>query len=130
MTKRKTTAAANEGIQADSVNAEVIAVGRNARAVQNRYGGDALTRAALDALVAQLNQALGQVPAERQTDADAVAELAQDVIDKAVGEKPNRKTLELKAESLKKAAEGLAGVAPSVLAIATQIVSHILKLGG
>jgi hypothetical protein len=129
MAKRKKASALNEGIQADSVNAEVMAVGRNARAVQNRYGGDAPTRAVLDSLVAQLNQALQQMPAGHETDVEAVAELAQEVIDKAASEKPNRRVLELKSENLKRAAESLVEVAPAVLAIATQIVSHILKFG-
>ena len=130
MTKRKKTDQINEGIQADNIKADVIAVGRNARAVQYQNVGEGKDTATLDALVAQLNKALAQVPKAHEVDAEAVAELTQEVLDKIKEEKPNRRTIEIKTESLRKAAETLADIAPTVLTIATQIVSHVIKTVG
>jgi vacuolar-type H+-ATPase subunit I/STV1 len=128
MTEPKKTG--NQGIQANNVTAENMAVGENARAVQYRgaTSSDELQRR-LDELVAQLKQVLQQVPPENREDADAVSELTDELVEKTRAEKPNRKLLEIKAEGLKKAAENIAQVTPMVLSIATQIVEHILKLG-
>lgn len=117
---------ANQGIQANSVKAEVMAVGRGARAVQNRYAGADDSRQQLEALIEQLQKALQDVPADKKEDAEVVSELTKELVDKAGEEQPNRKILEIKGENLKKAAENLAQVAPIVVSIATQIVTAVL----
>ncbi|MFW5691400.1 MAG: hypothetical protein ACOCXZ_02755 [Chloroflexota bacterium] len=116
----------NQGIQADRVQAEVMAVGNRAQAIQNNYntgGDDALT-----ALIAQLQDALRQVPDDKRDDAEAVDALAKEMTQSASAEKPNKKLLEIKGDALKAAAENLKDVVPAVMAIATQIVSHILAM--
>lgn len=126
MTKRKSDR--NEGIQADSVKADVIAVGRGAQASQHNYGGSAAEQQ-LKELLEQLSAALAEVPAAQRDDAEIVAELSDELVAKAQEEQPSKKMLEIKAENLKKAAEALAEVAPTVMVIATQIIGQILTMG-
>ena len=87
-------------------------------------------RAQLEKLIADLQQTLNQVPEENRKDAEAVAALTTDLVQTSEQEEPNRTVLEIKGEGLKKAAENLAAIAPTVLSIATQIVTHILTMGG
>lgn len=119
----------NEGIQANNIKAEVMAVGSHAHAEQHKIvqGGDA--QATLDDLLTQLKEALAQVPAAQREDAEAVETLAHDLAQTSSQETPNKKLLEIKAESLKAAAKNLAEVAPTVMLIATQVVNHILTGG-
>ncbi len=86
-------------------------------------------RAQLEKLIADLQQTLNQVPEENRKDAEAVAALTTDLVQTSEQEEPNRTVLEIKGEGLKKAAENLAAIAPTVLSIATQIVTHILTMG-
>jgi hypothetical protein len=117
----------NEGIQANSVQADVIAVGQNAKAQQNKYvNASEASQKQLDDLLVQLKEALAQVPPDRSDDAQAVTALTEELVQSGKQEKPNPKLLEIKGESLKAAAQNLAAVMPTVLAIATQIVGHIL----
>lgn len=114
----------NEGIQADSVKADVIAVGKNAHAEQTNYG--TYDPATLDDLLSQLSEALGSVPEEQKEDVEAVSVLTEDLVESGKQEKPNKRLLEIKGESLKAAAQNLAEVTPTVLAIASQIVKYVL----
>lgn len=81
-------------------------------------------------LVTQLQQELEKTPEGHDEETQVVAELVQDLTDKSKEEKPNRKILEIKGENLKQAAKNLAEVMPTVLTIATQIVSQILQSRG
>ncbi len=87
-------------------------------------------RKELETLIGQLSEALQKVPAEHQEQAQAVAETAKVLVDTAKAEKPNKTMLQLSGEGLKQAAENLAGVMPTVLTIAGQIVMTIAKLTG
>jgi hypothetical protein len=117
----------NEGIQATHVKGTVIAVGTGAKAEQHNYAGAAPAQQ-LEELLAQLKKALADVPAAQQADAEVVTELSEELVAKAQQENPSKKILEIKAENLKKAAEALAEVMPTVAAIATQIIGHILMM--
>src|SRR5215467_11902029 len=88
VTDNKNPGAKNEGIQANSVKAEVMAVGRNASAVQNRFGetSDAFQQT-LNELMLKLQEALQQVPQTHQEDAQVIAELANELKEKATAEK-------------------------------------------
>lgn len=87
-------------------------------------------RKELETLIGQLSEALQKVPAEQQEQAQAVAETAKVLVDTAKAEKPNKTMLQISGEGLKQAAQNLAGVMPTVLTIASQIVMTIAKLTG
>jgi hypothetical protein len=89
---------------------------------------DPSTKENLKQLIDQLNTLLQQVPPEKAAEAEAVAESAKQLVDAAAKEKPNRATLEISAEGLKLAAKNIAEVMPTVLTIATKIVTTILGL--
>jgi hypothetical protein len=96
----------------------------------NAISGDDSTKAELEQLLKQLSETLQQVPPERTEDAEAVAETAKDLVEKASQEKPNKSLIKISGEGLKQAAQNLAAVMPPVLGIATQIVAAVLKLTG
>jgi hypothetical protein len=79
-------------------------------------------------LVAQLNDELQKVPEGKSADAEAVAEIAKQLIDQVSKQQPNKAMLDIGAEGLKKAAQNIASVAPAVLPIAIQIVEQIGKI--
>jgi len=79
-------------------------------------------------LLAQLNDELQKVPKEKSADAEAVAEIAKQLIDQVSKQQPNRAMLDISAEGLKKAAQNIASVVPTVLPIAIQIVEQIGKI--
>ncbi len=91
---------------------------------------DETARKELETLIGQLSEALQKVPAEQQEQAQAVAETAKVLVDTAKAEKPNKTMLQISGEGLKQAAQNLAGVMPTVLTIASQIVMTIAKLTG
>lgn len=96
----------------------------------NAISGDDSTKAELDRLLKQLSETLQQTPAEHAEDAEAVAETAKDLVEKASQAKPNKSLIKITGETLKQAAQNLAVVMPPVLVIATQIVDTVLKLTG
>jgi hypothetical protein len=91
-------------------------------------GADESAKAELARLIGQLNEALQKVPAEKAEDAEAVADSAKALVEAANKPKPNKATLQITADGLKKAAENMAAVAPAVVGIATQIVAAVFKL--
>jgi len=91
---------------------------------------DETARKELESLIGQLSETLQKVPAEHQEQAQAVAETAKVLVDTAKAEKPNKTMLQISGEGLKQAAQNLAGVMPTVLTIAGQIVMTIAKLTG
>lgn len=88
---------------------------------------DAATRAELQKLVAALGQALQQVPPDQAEDAEAVAQSAEQLVKNATAEKPNQRLIQISGDGLKQAAQNLAAVMPTVLAIATQIVAAVTQ---
>jgi hypothetical protein len=86
------------------------------------------TRMELEKLIGQLNDALQTVPAEKQEEAEAVAQTAKALIDAAKAEKPNQTLLQITGEGLKKAAQELVKATPVVLHVASQIVMSVMKL--
>jgi hypothetical protein len=57
-----------------------------------------------------------------------VAETTKSLVDLAKAERPNQTMLQITGEGLKKAAENLKDVLPTVVTIATQIVMAVAKL--
>lgn len=84
----------------------------------------------LENLVAQLSDALQNIPAEKQEQAQAVAETTQILVETARSETPNKTMLQITSDGLKQAAQNLAEVLPSVVTIAGQIVMAVTKLAG
>jgi hypothetical protein len=91
-------------------------------------GADESAKAELARLIEQLNEALQKVPSEKAEDAEAVADSAKALVEAANKAKPNKATLQITADGLKKAAENIAVVTPAVVGIATQIVAAVFKL--
>jgi ElaB/YqjD/DUF883 family membrane-anchored ribosome-binding protein len=89
---------------------------------------EASTRAELEELVRTLNDALQQAPDDKAEEAEAVAQYAQVLVEKAAEEKPNKTMVQITGRGLKQAAKNLADVTPTVLSIATQIVATVSKL--
>jgi tRNA C32,U32 (ribose-2'-O)-methylase TrmJ len=87
-------------------------------------------REELQQLVAQLNEALQQVPPAQAEEAEAVAQSAEALVGAATPDKPNKTMLRITAEGFKQAAQHVADVLPSVVTIATQIASVITKMTG
>ena len=82
----------------------------------------------MERLVEQLNETLKQAPSEKMEEAEAVAQAAEVLIEAATNERPNKYTVEIRREGLQKAAQNIASVMPTVIAIATQIIAAIAKL--
>lgn len=98
------------------------------QSIDNVTGADQSTKEDLKEFVAQLEEALEQVPPDRVEDAEAVATLTESVVEQASAEKPNKALLEITGEGLKKAAQNIADVLPAVLGIATKIVTVVTGL--
>ena len=85
-------------------------------------------KAELEQLVADLEVALVQATEEapeKANDAEAVAQMTEQLLNTAAAEKPNQTMLKISGEGLKQAAENIAAVMPTVLQIATQIVAVV-----
>ena len=89
---------------------------------------DQATKEELTKLVAQLTDLLKQAPTEKVDEAGQIADRVDMLVKEAGKDKPDQEKVEFSLESLKKAAENIAGVLPTVLPIAMQIVEHIRKL--
>lgn len=85
-------------------------------------------KAELQQLIVELDKVLQQVPADKEEEADAVAQFAETLVNTAVSEKPNKMMMQITGEGLKKAAENLVGIVPAVVKIAGAIVTGILGL--
>ena len=102
--------------------------------VQQSVGGmptvDESARAQLQNSIEQLRQALENIPASMKEQAEAVASAAQMLVDAAKTEKPNKTTVEITSDGLKKAAANLAQVAPTVVGLAGQVIAAVLQMRG
>jgi hypothetical protein len=84
--------------------------------------GDDATKQRLAELLADLSEALTQVPADRAQEAETVAALTWELIEKAKAEPPNQSLLRISAEGLMKAARSVTDTLSPVLKIIEQIV--------
>jgi len=91
---------------------------------------DESARAQLQNSIEQLRQALENIPASMKEQAEAVASAAQTLVDAAKTEKPNKTTVEITSDGLKKAAANLAQVAPTVVGLAGQVIAAVLQMRG
>ncbi len=93
-------------------------------------GGDAASKAHLQALIEQLSAELQKVPAEHAADAEQLAKRTESVVAEATKATPDKEDAEYSLSRLKKAAENIAAVLPTVLPIATQIVDVVRRTIG
>jgi|SRR5687768_7873037 len=91
---------------------------------------DEAARQELQGLIEQLSQALQNVPDNQKEQAEAVAVSAQALVETAKADKPNKTLLQITGDGLKKAAENLSEVAPTVVSIASQVVVAIMRMKG
>jgi len=91
---------------------------------------DQSTKDELKQLFEQLNTILQKIPKEKIEDAEAVADIAKDLVENTSKDKPNKAKLQITLAELKQAAENIAKVLPDVLPIAIQISSVISKSFG
>ena len=84
----------------------------------------------LEELIKQLDAELQKAPLEKKEEAEAVAEAAKDLVEKSAKTTPNKTSIQITAEGLKKAAENIAAVMPTVLTIAASIIKAVLKMTG
>ena len=91
---------------------------------------DETARQELQGLIEQLSQALQNVPDTQKEQAEAVAASAEALVETAKADKPNKTLLQITGEGLKKAAENLSEVAPTVVSIASQVVVAIMRMKG
>lgn len=88
---------------------------------------DDAAKAELQRLLAELEEALKQVPADKAQEKQTVEQMTEMLVNAA--EQTNKPMMQISAEGLKKAAENLAAVVPNVVKIAGAIVAGILGLG-
>lgn len=112
-------------------NVGIISTGENAkiRVGSINYAGaadgDDDAKAKLKELIAKLNETLANVPEENKADAEAVATMTEDLMQKASAEKPNKTLVRISANGLKEAADALAGVVPAAIRIVKEIIALI-----
>ena len=82
----------------------------------------------LSQLVEQLKDELKQAPADMAQQADIIVKRVTALVETLAEPTPEKNLVQVTGDSLKKAAENIAGVLPTVLAIATQIVSHAMTM--
>jgi hypothetical protein len=77
----------------------------------------------------QLLDALEMLPSVPDGGADEVRMAVEDALDEASREVPNKRRLEVRAETLRKAAERLAALSPDVYRLALQVASTLTTVG-
>lgn len=91
---------------------------------------DDIHKKQLEELIKQLNIELQKVALEKKDDADALAKLAKDLIEASTKTQPNKSIIQITAEGLKKAAENIANVMPTVATIASSITKIVFQITG
>jgi hypothetical protein len=93
--------------------------------VQQVQGLSDARKEELTRLLAELTKSLKDVAETRPDDADRVARTAELVVAEATKPKPDRGFLSITAEGLKKAAEAVADIAPTVLTVAAKVAAFV-----
>ena len=91
---------------------------------------DEVSKKQLTELVEQLKTELQKLPIAKREEAEAIADSAKALIEAGTKAQPNKPTVKITADGLKKAAENLAGVLPTVISIASGIIKTIFQLSG
>lgn len=91
---------------------------------------DEVDKEQLSNLIEQLKLELQKVPQTEKEKAEAVADSAKTITEASIKNPPNKETIKISAEGLRKAAENIGNVAPTVLTIASSIVKTVFHLVG
>ena len=83
----------------------------------------------LATLLVELTKSLKGVSDTRPDDADRVTKMTELVVAEATKAKPDKGFLSITVEGLKKAAEAVADIAPTVLAVAGKVATFVASLG-
>ncbi|HAE41691.1 MAG TPA: hypothetical protein DCG34_02075 [Clostridiales bacterium] len=78
---------------------------------------DETAKKQLTELIEQLKTQLQQVPSAKKEEVEAIADTAKALVEASTKAQPNKTTIQITADGLKKAAENLSGVMPTVLGI-------------
>lgn len=100
------------------------------QSVGNLQTDDESARQELQKLTEQLSQALQSVPDNQKEQAEVVAVSAQELVETAKAEKPNKALLQNRGKALKDAAENLSEVAPAVIGMAGQVIALVMRMKG
>lgn len=114
--------------QGATLNIESKINSQEIRTMIGEISPNEISRKELQGLFNQLVEALKQVPPANAQEAEAVAESAKRLIDDAGQDPPNRPMVQVTAEGLKKAAENIANVVPSVLPVVEQIIRAVMRI--
>lgn len=93
--------------------------------IKNASIADGQGKQQLSDLIEKLKRALEPAASKQPEDCQRVVEAAEMVANEVAKQKPSRKFLEITTEGLKAAAEAVKTITPAVLAIATQIATHV-----
>jgi len=99
------------------------------QAVQALPAADDAARQELERLIADLSEALADLPADKAEVADAVAQQTQRLVEEAGKPQPNKTLLGITANGLKQATETVADVGPKVMKVANQIADFFERFG-
>lgn len=97
--------------------------------IQNAAQLDDNFKAELNTLMEQLNSALIHVPDEYADEVEAVTIEAGRLAEDLSRDKPNKRSVIISAQGLRKAAENLAGISAPVIAIVESIIALVVKVG-
>lgn len=121
----------SEKIEFSNIHGSIITVKSKLDNVQLSIGAmtnlDQQAKEELQQLVRQLSELLLQVPPNKAEDAEIASKRVETMVEEASKPKPDKELVKFSAESLKQAAANIGAVLPAVLAIADQIVDHVMK---
>ena len=117
-----------------NVTGSIVNIDSTLEHVTQEIGGskhiDESVRATLTDLVEQLKKELEKAPAASSADAEAVADSAKALVEAGTKAQPNRRSVEITANGLKEAAEGLSGAMPAILGISSSIIKTVFQVFG
>lgn len=121
----------NQTINTGSIIGQNINIGSGSQTITGNQSFGSSTseadaaRAEVKALITELRAELAKLPADKSREVAALQLAVEDVEKEIAAPKPEASRLEIRGESLKKAAENLLAVAP----IAGKIAVALLRLG-
>ena len=96
--------------------------------VQQASGWPDARKEELTRLLAELTAGLKEVADKRPDDAERVTKTAELLVTEATKKKPDKGFLSITGEGLKKAAEAVADIAPTVLAVAAKVAAFVAAI--
>ena len=98
------------------------------QSIRDMPSANLATREELIALTGQLKEALDKIPLDAEEQAEKVTKRLQALLEEAGAKKPDREMVKISADGLKRAAENLVAVIPSILPICVNIIKLVSNL--